>query len=293
MVGGDPRPVGRVFDNESLEAYLFGGRGLKAQLEGLQLLVLGKGRCFCHMRSRKRRLQHRDVAVVLAFFLQRHQLACLEFFFERDELCLSALAIGGLRVERLGQPPALGPILVDRYADLQPFNAALGDSIATRALTFVQKIDHGAEDRLLEPLRLRLVAEVKQQRLETVRVVLERSPLNEHAASLVIADDEIALERCGTRVPAPRHEFLPLSAVSRDYAIDQVRAHDAARVDAEEAERATAARDQRSVEAHPDQAGRLPLEELTQIGSVRRWTRRAGCTHIVNTAHVCIHVRGT
>ena len=147
---------------------------------------------------------------------------------------------------------------------------------------------------MVEKLRLRLVAEVKQQRLDKVRVVLERNPLNEHRVSLVIADDEIALERCSARLPASRDVFLPLSPLGRHYAIDQVGAHDCApHVDAEEAERGTVPCEQHPVEAHAYQAGRLLLEEPTQIGSVRRWTQRAGCTHIVKTAHVCIHVQGT
>ena len=130
-------------------------------------------------------------------------------------------------------------------------------------------------------MRLRLVAEVEQQRLETVRVVLERNPLNEHGSSIVIGDDEMALERCGAVRPASRREFLPLGALGRDNAIGQVGVQDGApRADAEEAERGIVARQQYTVEAHPYQAGRLPLEEPTQIRRVRRWRQRAGCSHI-------------
>jgi hypothetical protein len=103
----------------------------------------------------------------------------------------------------------------------------------------------------------------------------------------------MALERCGT-LPASRHEFLPLSALGRDYAIGQVGVQDGApRADAEEAERGMVAREQYTVEAHPYQAGRLPLEEPTQMRCVRRWTQRAGCSHMVKIAHVFIHVWGT
>ena len=41
MVGGDALAVDRVFFNESLEALVFGGCGLKSPLEGLQFVALG------------------------------------------------------------------------------------------------------------------------------------------------------------------------------------------------------------------------------------------------------------
>jgi hypothetical protein len=40
MVGGDALAADRVFFNECLEAPVFGGRGLKAPLEGLQFVAL-------------------------------------------------------------------------------------------------------------------------------------------------------------------------------------------------------------------------------------------------------------
>jgi hypothetical protein len=275
MVGGDTLAIDLVFGDDSLEACLIGRRGLKAQLDGLQLLLLvaRNDSVLCRTRSRERALQRDDVAAMLTFSLQQQELAFLDSFFERDEFCLSALTICGLRFERLRQPPALGLILVGQHRELQPFSDGLFDLITSRSLTFfvAHTVDLGALDGVLEPMRLRLVAEVVQQRLETVRVVLERNPLNEHGTSIVIGDDEMALERRGAVRPASRREFLPLGALGRDNAISEVGVqYGAPRSDAEEAERGNVSSQQYTLEAHTYKAGRLPLEEPTQIQRVRR-----------------------
>ena len=181
--------------------------------------------------------------------------------------------IRGLRFERLGQPPALGLVLVGQRRELALFSDGLFDLITNRSLTFfvAHAVDLGALDRVLEPMCLRLVAEVEQQRFHTVRVVLERNPLNEHRSSFVIGGGEMALDRCGAIRPASRREFLPLGMLGRDNAISQVGVQGGAqRVDAEEAERGIIARQQYAVETHPYQAGRLPLEEPAQVRRVRR-----------------------
>ena len=248
--------------------------------------MAGNGGDLCRIRSRERGVQRGEAVAMLTFSLQQHELTFLDLIFKLDEFCLSALEIRGLRFERLRQPLALGLILFGQHRKLQPFSGGLFDLITSRSLTFfvADTVDLGALNRVLEPTGLRLVAEVEQQRFDTVRVVLERNPLNEHGSSIVIEDDEMALERCGATRPASRREFLPLGALGRDHAISQAGVQDGAqRADAEEAERGIVARQQYTVEAHPYQAGRLPLEQPAQIRRVRRSSQRAGCSHIVSS----------
>jgi hypothetical protein len=69
--------------------------------------------------------------------------------------------------------------------------------------------------------------------------------------------------------------------LGRGNTISQVGVQDGApRGGGEEAERGIVARQQCPVEAHAYQAGRLPVEEPTQIRGVRRWSQRAGRSHI-------------
>jgi len=187
MVGSDAVALGVMVGNDRLEASLFGNR-----------------RRFCRMRSRQRRLQHRDIAAVLTFLLQRRQLAALEFFLERCE-------------RRLAVP-----------------------------------VGRGTPGRLLDALARRLLANVEQQRLETVRMLRERNRLNEHAARRVIAEEKIAFEGCGAFRPASRREFLPLSALARDEAVAQVGVQDRwPRTASQQAERGIVAGEQPAVQAHP------------------------------------------
>ena len=138
MFGGETLAVGLVFGAESLEACLFGRRGLKAQLDGLELLFVTAGNVadLCGMRSRERGLQRGDAVAMLTFLVQQHELAFLDSFLELGEFCLSALVIRGLRFERLGQPPALGLVLVGQRRELALFSDGLFDLITNRSLTF-------------------------------------------------------------------------------------------------------------------------------------------------------------
>jgi hypothetical protein len=134
---GHALAVDLVFGNQSLESFLLGRRGLKAQRNRLQLvfLIAGNGTGSCRMRSRERALQHRHVAAKLTFFLQQHHAAVLELLLELDDSWMSASAICRLRLERLDRPPTLGLVLVGQHRELQRFSDRRFDLI-TGSLRF-------------------------------------------------------------------------------------------------------------------------------------------------------------
>ena len=149
-IGGDALAVALVFGHQRLESFLFGRRSLET----------GNGTGPCRMRGRERALQHRDVAAILTFLLQQRQAVLLDLLLELDDSRLSASAICRLRFERLDQPQTLGLVLVGQHRELQPFSDRRFDLI-TGSLTFfvLEMVDAGALNRVVEPLRLRLVAE--------------------------------------------------------------------------------------------------------------------------------------
>jgi hypothetical protein len=113
-------------------------------------------------------------------------------------------------------------------------------------------------------------------------VVLERDALKDHGSIIVIEDHQTALERCGAVRPDSDGECLPLGAFGRGDAIRQVGVQDGVeRADAEEVERGIVAREQQTVQAYANQAGRLSLEQPAQMRGVSRGRRRAAGGHIV------------
>jgi len=285
-VGGEPLALALVLGNQTLESLLLGSRCLKAQLEGLEIpfRVAGGGGS-CRMGRRERALQHRDVAAKLTLFLAQDQPALLELFFELGDARLSALAICRLRVEHLGEPRAFGLIIVGQHAKLQRFSADPFVLIADR-------LTHHRGALVVQPLRLRLLAEMEQQRLDTVRMVCERDSLNNHGASVLIADDEMTVEGRRAFGRASRDEFLPLRVAGREQAIGQAAVQDGSPLCSEEGERRLVAREQNAIETHPYQARWPPLEQPAQRRGVRRRTQLAGCSHLVKSAQLFIYVPG-
>jgi hypothetical protein len=256
-IGGDALAGPLVFRNQSLQSLLFGGRGLKAQRERLPLLFLiarnGNGTGSRCVGSRERALQHRDVAAVLTFALQQHQAALLELLLELDDSGLSASAICRLRFERVDKSPTLGLVLAGAHRGLEPVSDGRVDLIAGSPTFFIlERVDRGALGRGVELLRRRLVAEVQQQRLDTVRVVRERHRLKQHRARIVIAGYEMPLDRCLAIRRASRHELGPLAAFGRDQSIEKVAVDDGGLLaGTEQIERGIVAREHNTVEAHP------------------------------------------
>jgi hypothetical protein len=179
------------------------------------------------MHGSERGFERCDAAAMLPFFDEQRELAFFDSSLELDEYRFSALAIRDLRIERLCQPVALGLMLglvLGGYCrELHSFNDGLFDLIACGPLTFFLActVDLGTPDGALEPMRLRLIAEAEQQRVDTIGVVVERNPVNEHGPNVVI-DDEMGLERGGARRPHSFGEFLPLGEFGRDDAIRQI-----------------------------------------------------------------------
>jgi hypothetical protein len=207
-----------VLGHEGVEARHFRRGHLKAQLKFRDLLPVPFSGCrlflfslgilpvtdaraggLCRMHGSERGFERGDAAAMLLFFDEQGELAFFDFFLEIDEFRFSALASSDSRVKRLGQPPALGLIfgmVLGGYCrELHSFNDGLFDLIACRPQTFFLACaaDLGTPDGALEPMHLRLIAEVEQQRVDTIGVVLERNPLNEHGPN-VFVDEEMGLE---------------------------------------------------------------------------------------------------
>ena len=119
-------------------------------------------------------------------------------------------------------------------------------------------------------MRQRRVAEAEQQRVDTVRMVLDRNALKEHGSIDAVRDREVALNRGGTACPDPVGKFLPVSAVGRDEAIGQVGVQDGPeRVDAEEAERCIVAGEEHAV-PRPHEPGSQAGVRATDGGTRRQ-----------------------
>ena len=181
---------------------------------------------------------------------------------ERLEACLF-----GLRFELPGRRLAPGMMLAGERRGLQVSGDGLLELIARRPLAFLvaHALRLSALYRALEQTRLRLVAEVQKQRIDSIRVVVERHALNEHWPGFFTRIHEMALERGGAVRPAAGGEFLPAGAFGLDDATSEVGVEDGAqRAGGKEAERGIVAGEQGAVEAYPYQAGRLPVEEPAQ-----------------------------
>jgi len=246
LFGGHLLALALVFGREGAEARHVRRRYLKAQLKFRDLLPVpfGGGRLLlfslgtlrvtlacaeglCRMHGSERGFERCDTAVMLPSFCEQRELALFDFSLELDEYRFSALAFRDVRIERPGQPVALGFMLglvLSRYCrELHSFNDGLFDLVACLPLTFFLActVDLGTPDGVLEPMHLRLIAEIEQQRVDTIGVVVERNPLNEHGPN-VVTDDEKGLERGGARRPQSFGEFLPLGEFGRDEAIRQI-----------------------------------------------------------------------
>jgi hypothetical protein len=264
LLGGHLLALALVFHHEGAEARHFGRSYLKAQLKFRDLLPAPFGGCrlflfsllvtgaraegMCRMHGSERGFERCDVAAMLPFFGEQRELAFFDSFLEFDEFRFSALAIRDLRIERLGQPVTLGLMLglvLGGYCrELHSFNDGLFDLITCRPQTLFLActVDLGTPDGALEPMRVGLIAEVEQQRVDTIGVVRERNPLNEHRPNVVL-DDELGLDRGGALRPHSCREFLPLGEFGNDDAIRQISVQDGRELpDAEEAEPGIVAR---------------------------------------------------
>ena len=178
-------------------------------------------------------------------------------------LSLPLLAIRDLRIEGCAQTLPLGLISLDLRENLLAFDERLLECLARLFLPSVLAFtaDLFALEGGLESMGQRCVAEAEQQRVDTVWMVLDRNPLEEHGSIGAVRDCEMAFNRRGAACPDPVGEFLPVSAVGRDEAIRQVGIQDGPdRADVEEAERCIVAGEEHAVPAHANQTARLPLE---------------------------------
>ena len=242
------------------------------------LLTAGSGGRFRCMRGRERGLQRGDAVAMLPILIRQREPAFLDLLLELGQLRPSLLFLRGLLFALPGRRPAFDNVSIGERRAFQVLGDGLFELIARRPLTFftAHAVHLRALDRALELAHLRLVAEVQQQRVDAVRMVVERHALNEHRSRLVAGRHQMAVERRGAVRPAACDEFLPPRPFGLDDAIDEGGVEDGAqRADGEEAERGIVAGEQAAVEAHPDQAGRLPLEEPAQVRRVSRGIRRA------------------
>ena len=198
-------------------------------------------------------------------------------------LGLPRLAIRDLRVEGCGQTLPFGPMLFDLCGQPLLFRESPVELLVRlfrpSFLAFLAFLaftgDPLALKRCLEPVRQRRVAEAEQERLDTIRVVVDRDALKKHGAIGAGRESQMVFGRRGAARPDLIGEFLPVSTVGRGQAVRQVGVQDSAeRVDIEEAERRIIASEEQAVPAHANQAARLPLEELAEIGGIRQWKRR-------------------
>ena len=272
MFGGDPRAGGLRLRDERLEASLFGRCRLSV------FLTCGSGSRFRCTRGRERGLQLGGAVAMLPVLIRQREPAFLDHSLELGQLRLSLLFLRGLRFALPGRRPALDGVLIGERSVFQVFGDGLFELIARRPLTFLaaHAVHLRALDLALELAHLRLVAEVQQQRVDPVGMVVERHALNEHRSRLAAGDHEMALERGGAVRPAASGELLPPGPFGLGDAIGELSVEDGAeRADGEKPERGIVAGEQGAVEAHPDQAGRLPLEKPAQVCRVSREIRRA------------------
>jgi hypothetical protein len=205
-------------------------------------------------------------------------LSCFELGASAPVLNLPLLTICDLRVEGCGQTLPLDPILVDLCDKLLVFRERLFELLARLFLpSFLAfTADLFALKRSFEPMRQRRVAEAEQQRVDTVRVVVDRNALKEHGSIGAVRESQMVFNRRGAARPGSIGKFLPIAAGGRGQAVRQVGIQDGAeRFHAEEAERRIIAGEEQAVPAHANQAARLPLEELTEIRGIRGGRRRA------------------
>ena len=193
----------------------------------------------------------------------------------------------------LRQLPALGMMFVNERCGVQVFSDGPFELIARRTLTFLfaRALRLRALDGPLEQAHLRLVAEVQQQRVDPVRVIIERDALNEYRSHVATGDHEMAFERGRAVRPAAGGEFLPPGAFGLDDAIGEAGVEDGAqRADGERGGARHRCRRAGCRRAAPV-PGRQAAARGAGAGTPRRPRgRRAGFSHGHNCALLPSHV---
>ena len=189
-------------------------------------------------------------------------------------LSLPPLALCVLRVEGGDQTLPFRLVLLDLHGQILPFGLRLFELLAGFGSFPTVTANPLAPEGSLEPMRERGITKAEQQRVDTVRMVFDRDALKEHRARGALRDRHLAFYGGGTPCPDSVGVFLPVFPVARDEAIRQGGVQDRPeRVDVEQPKGGVITGEEHAVPAHANEAARLPLEQLTQVRGVRRWSK--------------------